>query len=178
MTYFGVYDDEMPDDPLTFDDATLEAFLTGRTTRADQVGPLACFADDLRAALNGPMPAARSDLAALLRMGFSTDNGDLAATPASNVTGPASQAAGLPKWRKAKMFVTELLTGVVAKTALGVAVAAAGVVGAGAAGALPASAQHAVATVVSTVTPLQLPDPASSHAKVNVNLNGGAGTNG
>ena len=159
MTSSDVYDDEMPDDPRNWDDATVEAFLSGRAVRADQVGPLACFAEDLRVALHGPMPAARSDLATLLSTGFSPDNGDLAAMPGSAATGPARQAAGLPKWRKTRMLVSDLLSNAAAKAALAVAVATAGLVGAGAAGALPASAQHAVASVVSTVTPLQLPDP-------------------
>jgi hypothetical protein len=36
------------------------------------------------------------------KQGFSTDKGDLPATAASNVPGPARQVAGLPKWRKAE----------------------------------------------------------------------------
>ena len=98
--------------------------------------------------------------------GFSTEKGDLPATAASNVTGPAPQAAGLPKWRK-KMLITELLAGLVAKFAglgmvakagLGLTLAATSTTAAGAVGALPDPAQHAVATAVAAATPFTFPD--------------------
>ena len=177
MSFFGVYDDEMPNDPLILDDATIEAFLSGHAVRADELGPLACFARDLRIALDGPSPAPRPDLAMLLSTGFSIDKGDLSATAASNVTGPASQAAGLPKWRKAKMFVSNILAGVAAKAVLGVSVAAASVVGAGAAGMLPASVQHDVAAAVSAVTPFHFPDPSSAHTTLSTKGSGAVNAN-
>ena len=111
-------------------------------------------------------------LVMLVAQGISTDKGDLPATAASNVTGPAPQAAGLPKWRK-RMIVSELLAGLTtklaglgmaAKAGMGVTLAAASTTAAGAAGVLPAPAQHAVATVVATATPFTFPDAASDRA--------------
>lgn len=79
--------------------------------------------------------------------------------------------APMPQPRRKRMLVSELLAGLgtkaaalglAAKAALGVTVAAAAVTTAGAAGVLPDAAQHAVATAVQAVTPLQLPDPVSN----------------
>jgi hypothetical protein len=172
MSDFDVHFDEMSSiRPL--DDAALEAYLTGRPGAADELEPLTLFAEGLEMALAGPAPAPKPNLATLLIEGFSTEKGDLPATAASNVTGPASQAAGLPKWRKKKMLVTEFLSGLAAKLAglglaaklgLGVGVAAAAVGGAGAANVLPEPVQHAVATAVDTVTPFQFPDKADPHS--------------
>lgn len=162
MTPFGVYHYEMPNDPLVLDDAKIEAFLSGRTLRADELGSLASFAEDLRLALNAPVPTPRPDLARLLSTGLPIAHGAVAAA-ASNFT-PATQAGGLAKWRKAKMFGVNVIAGTVAKAALGFSVAAASVLGAGAAGVLPASVQHAVSTVVRDLTPIQLPDPTTLHA--------------
>ena len=80
-------------------------------------------------------------MAAVLTAGLSTEKGDLPATAASNVNGPATQEAGLSKWRKAKMKIQGFLAGlgVLGKVALGVGVAAAATTGAGAAGILPFS---------------------------------------
>ena len=82
------------------------------------------------------------------------------------------------------MLVSELLAGLAAKlaglglaakAALGLGIATTAVTGAGAAGVLPDPAQHAVASVVNAVSPLQLPDPelsvdldATTTAKVSV----------
>lgn len=58
-----------------------------------------------------------------------------------------------------------------AKGSLGIGVATAAVTTAGAAGVLPDAAQHAVATVVSSVSPLELPDPlADLPGKASVDL--------
>lgn len=156
------------------DDETLEAFLSGRNGAVGMPEPLVLFAGELETALSGPAPAPKPNLALLLAEGFSTEKGDLPATAASNVTGPATeQAAGLPKWRRKKMLVSEFLSGLSAKLAglglaaklgLGVGVAAAAVGGAGAANVLPAPVQHAVATAVDTITPFQFPGTANSHS--------------
>jgi hypothetical protein len=62
--------------------------------------------------------------------------------------------------RKRNMLTTKLAgLGLAAKVALGAGIAAAAVGTAGATGVLPAPAQHAVASVVDAVTPLNLPDP-------------------
>jgi hypothetical protein len=167
MTPFGVDDDEMPNHPPPLDDATVEAFLARRATRADQLGPLAGFAEDLQSAVNGPMPTARSDLATVLRTGLAAEVGAVLTTAGSRVNGPAIRAAERPRWRKARYWVADILAGAAGKAALGVSVAAASVLGAGATGILPASAQHDVATVVRAATPFEFPDPASSDAKPN-----------
>ncbi|HVL28243.1 MAG TPA: hypothetical protein VM390_08845 [Acidimicrobiales bacterium] len=122
-------------------------------------------------------------LAMLVARGFSSEKGDLPATAASNVTGPAPQAAGLPKWRKKKMLISELLAGLVtklaglgmaAKAGMGVTLAAASTTAAGAAGVLPAPAQHAVATVVATATPFTFPDAANDRAVVGATVSADA----
>ena len=74
---------------------------------------------------------------------------------------PAAPAGPAPGPRRNKKMLTAKLAGlgVAAKAALGIGIAAAAVTTAGAGGVLPAPAQHAVASVVGTITPLQLPDP-------------------
>ena len=164
MSGCGDYGSEMPGHhPL--DDAAIEAFFTGQS--ADEgLAPLAGFVEDLAVMTSGPAPVPSMRLAAMLAEGFSTENGDLLVTAASNVPGPAPQAAGLPKWRKKKMVVAELLAGlsVAAKAAFGVSAAAAAVTAGGAAGVLPGPAQHAVATGVEAVTPFSFPDKANDKA--------------
>ena len=163
MTHFGGDVEEMPVPPL--DDRALDALLSGAPAESgfDWLLP---FVEDLGAASRGPAPAMTPALALLLTEGFSTEKGDLPATAASNVTGPAPQAAGLPKWRK-KMLISELLAGLVAKFAglgmaakagLGLTLAAASTTAAGAVGVLPDPAQHGVATVVKVATPFTFPD--------------------
>ncbi len=145
----------MPTDrPL--DEATAEALLAGRTTAADEsLGALLAFVEDMRAVGQAPAPAPSAALASVLASGLATEKGDLLATAASNVTGPAPQAAGLPKWRRRTM-VESVLSGIMAKLAglgvlakagLGLGVAVASVGGAAAAG-VPA-AQDAVEAVTS-----------------------------
>jgi hypothetical protein len=161
--------DEMPVPPL--DDRALDALLTG--ARAGQSGFdwLVPFVEDLEQSAAAPAPVVRPVLATLLAQGFSTEKGDLPATAASNVTGPAPQAAGLPKWRKKRMLISELLAGLAtklaglgmaAKAGLGLTLAAASTTAAGAVGVLPAPAQHAVATVVDATTPFSFPDTANA----------------
>jgi hypothetical protein len=169
MTHFDGDMDEMPVPPL--DDRALEALLTG--ARAGQSGFdwLIPFVEDLEGTSAGPAPVVRPALATLLVQGFSTEKGDLPATAASNVTGPAPQAAGLPTWRKKRMLISELLAGLAtklaglgmaAKAGLGLTLAAASTTAAGAVGVLPAPAQHAVATVVDATTPFSFPDTANA----------------
>ena len=147
------------------DDATIEAFFTGHPA-GEELSPLARLVEDLHSVTSGPAPAPSMHLAAMLADGFSTEKGDLPATAASNVTGPAPQAAGLPTWRKKKMIIAELLAGlsVAAKAGFGISAAAAAVTAGGAAGVLPGPAQHAVATGVEAVTPFSFPDKANEKA--------------
>ena len=171
MTHFDGDLSEMPVSPL--DDRALEALLSGAPPAQSGFDWLVAFVEDLGEAASGPAPATKPALAMLLAQGFSTEKGDLPATAASNVTGPASQAAGLPKWRKKKMLISELLAGLVtqfaglgmtAKAAMGLTLAAASTTAAGAVGVLPAPAQHAVATVIEAATPFSFPDAASDKA--------------
>ena len=150
--------------PAAFDDAAAEAFLSGRPLGAGELGPLAAFADDVRAAVDGPPPAPTAAMATLLTKGISTPTGATRATLAPTA---GTRGAAVSKRRK-PMLISELLAGLLAKlaglgaaskAALGLGVAAASVTGAGAAGILPDPAQHAVATAVSAATPFELPDP-------------------
>jgi len=158
----------MPVPPL--DDRALEALLSGAPSAQSGFDWLLPFVKDLGVASSRPVPVVRPALDMFLANGISTEKGDLPATAASNVTGPAPQAAGLPKWRKKKMLISELLAGLTtklaglgmaAKAGLGLTLAAASTTAAGAAGVLPAPVQHAVAQVVNASTPLNLPDPST-----------------
>jgi hypothetical protein len=162
---------EMPTPPL--DEPALEALMNGRQSTPSAFEWLRPVVEDLEIVASGQAPVLQPALATLLAEGFSIEKGDLLVTAASKVTGPAPQAAGLPKWRKRKL--SELFAGLMAKLAglglaakigLGLGVAAASVSGAGAAGALPDAAQHAVATVVGAATPFTFPDTASDHANM------------
>jgi hypothetical protein len=164
---------EMPIPPL--DDRALEGLLDGASSAPTGFDWLVPFVEGLGSVSSRPAPVVRPALAMLLAEGLSTVKGDLPATAASNVTGPASQAAGLPKWRKKKMLITELLAGLTtklaglglaAKATLGLTLAAASTTAAGAVGVLPAPVQHAVASVVDSATPFTFPDSASVKADV------------
>ena len=135
MSDAGDYGDEMFR-RTHLDDETAERILTGNSVAGWE--SVASLAEDARLARMAP-PAPSAALATLFAEGFSTDKGDLLVTAASNVPGPAPQAAGLPKWRK-KNVIEVLLAkiaaaGVIAKTAAAagaVAVAATGVAATGA----------------------------------------------
>jgi hypothetical protein len=159
----GDHNDEMPG-PAAFDDATLEAFLSGRPVGAGELGPLCAFAEDVRVVVDRPAPAPTAEMARLLAEGIPTPTG---VTRAALAPRAGARDADVPKRRKT-MTITELLAalmaklaglGAASKAALGLGVAAASVTGAGAAGVLPDAAQHAVAEVVSAATPFELEDP-------------------
>ncbi|MFP5319878.1 MAG: hypothetical protein ACLGI2_16490 [Acidimicrobiia bacterium] len=153
----------MPGDTFTDDDVlderAAEAILSGRSLAEAGFQPLAAFANDVRAVTGRADPQPNAALASVLSTGFSTEKGDLLVTAGSNVIGPATtQAAGLPKWRnRTQMLPAGILSGMVAKVVAGVVTGLVGVTGLGAAGALPGPAQDAVATVVNTVSPFNLP---------------------
>ena len=90
--------------------------------------------------------------------GFSNEKGDLSATAASNVTGPALQVAGLPK-RRTRMPIPAFIAGLTlaGKLTIGASLVAAAGTGAAATGSLPGPAQDAVAAAVRTVSPIELP---------------------
>ncbi|HEX2041903.1 MAG TPA: hypothetical protein VHF24_04630 [Acidimicrobiales bacterium] len=150
--------------PAAFDDATVEALLSGRPVDAGELGPLAAFAEDVRFAVDGPAPAPTAEMARLLAEGIPTPTG---VTRAALAPQGGARHADVSKRRKT-MTITELLAalmaklaglGAASKAALGLGVAAASVTGAGAAGVLPDAAQHAVAEVVGAATPFELEDP-------------------
>jgi hypothetical protein len=140
---------------------------------------LAPFAEEVRFAVSGPPPVPSMSLAAVLTVGFSgvspTEKGDLLATAASNVHGPAPQAAGLPNWKEeTDMPITGFFAATLAKLA-GAGTAAKGALAGvtavttmamagGAAGVLPGPAQTLVASAVNAATPFEFPgadDPAA-----------------
>ncbi|HET7718867.1 MAG TPA: hypothetical protein VFK43_02790, partial [Acidimicrobiales bacterium] len=124
---------------------------------------LAPFAEEVRFAVSGPPPVPSMSLAAVLTAGFSgvspTDKGDLLVTAASNVHGPAPQAAGLPNWKEetdmpvhgifASLLAKLAGAGTAAKGALaGVTAVTTMAMAGGAAGVLPGPAQSLVASAV------------------------------
>lgn len=160
----GEMPEQFPASEDFLDDESIEAILCGRRPAEPGFESLVTFASDVHAVAEQPAPRPNASLAAVLASGLSTEKGDLLVTAASNVTGPATkQAAGLPKWRKRhSMLPTGLFSGLVAKVVAGVVAGLAGVTAVGAAGALPGPAQHAVANVINTVTPFNLPTGDSS----------------
>jgi hypothetical protein len=139
------------------------------------------FAQDVRFASCGPVPMPNPELAALIEgggpgSGVSNDKGDLLVTAASNVHGPAPQAAGLPNWRKEIPMPTTLLSallakiagaGTVVKAAIATTTAFATMTVAGAAaGVLPGPVQGVVGGAINAVSPLNVPtgDPADTVA--------------
>ena len=170
MSRPGDHHYEMPG-AAPFDDASVEAFLSGRPVDAGQLGPVAAFADDVRVAIDGPPPAPTVEMARLLTEGIQTPTG---ASRAALAPARGTRDAHLSKRRK-PMLISELLAGLLArlaglgaasKAALGLGVAAASVTGAGAAGILPDPAQQAVAKVVSAATPFEFEDPDAAVAQV------------
>jgi len=146
VSTFDDYHDEMLRRPLN--DEAIEALLAGRPTDDQDLAPVASLFSDLRGLATTTAPVPTPGLAAVLAGGFSPEKGDLLATAASNVTGPAPQAAGLPKRRRRNMI--EVLLAKLASAGL---VAKAGLT----AGALTLSATAAATTGV-------LPDPVQDRA--------------
>jgi hypothetical protein len=159
MSPFG---DDAPEMPRNqpFDDDAIEALLAGDTPEG--LLDLTAFVADVRMSAEA-VPIPSPALTAALASGLSIDKGDLPATAASNVHGPAPQAAGLPKWGRLRMKIQGFLAGlgVAGKVALGVSLAAAATTGAGAAGVLPKPVQHVVASTVGAITPFEFPDGGS-----------------
>ncbi len=157
MSVFDDHHDEMQTQPL-FDEQTLESILAGRSPSGrPELDELASFVNEVRSVASAPPPKVGAQLAAVLAGGLSTDKGDLSATAASNVTGPAPQAAGLPKRRKS-MLETIFAKAVLAKAAVVLGGLTIATTGAAAADLLPGPAQNGVAAVVEAVSPLNVPD--------------------
>ena len=151
------YAAEMPrNTPL--DENSIAAILAGD---AGAEPALAAWVCEMRSVGTGPVPQPCAALSNVFLHGVSTGKGDLPATAASNVTGPAPQAAGLPTWRKYKMAVKQFIAGlsIAGKLALGAGVAAAATTGAGTAGVLPDQVQHQFARAFDTIAPFEVKDP-------------------
>lgn len=154
MSSFDVHPPEMYGNGA-FDDRDAEELLAGGPGDGS---PLAAFVAQLRDSATAPVPEVGPELAAVFAVGLtSTEKGDLPVTAASNADGPGFQAAGLPKWRRRRMFSTFLGT-LLGKLVVGGVAAAAATGALGAAGALPDPVQSAVSDVVSVVG-VDLPHP-------------------
>ena len=90
-------------------------------------------------------------LAGLMQMVNLTDKGNLAARPASKVTGPHAQASGLPKRRRRFMLESIFATLSMKLAAGGIAVAMAATGGLAGTGNLPDKAQTAVSQALDNV---------------------------
>jgi hypothetical protein len=163
------YDGDMDEMPLRgqIGDELIDALITGDTgeERADHDELTSFIADVRREGARLPLPSPA--LAAVLRGDISTDKGELPATAASNVSGPAPQASELPKWRaltmKIKTYVAGL--GIAAKIVLGVGIATAATTGAGMAGALPPLHGHHGPTLGASAEPGSPPPPSTTTTK-------------
>lgn len=89
-------------------------------------------------------------LAGLIKMVNLTDKGDLAARPASKVTGPHAQASGLPK-RRRRFMLESLFATLAAKIAAGGIAIAMAATGAAATGHLPDQAQTGLSRAVEKI---------------------------
>jgi hypothetical protein len=89
-------------------------------------------------------------LAGLIEVVNLTDKGDLAARPASKVTGPHEQASGLPK-RRRRFMLESLFATLTAKLAVGGIAIAMAATGAAATGHLPDQAQTGLSTAVEKI---------------------------
>jgi hypothetical protein len=158
MTAPGDYPDEMPR-TASLDERSIEAILAGDA--GAEHAAMTAFVAEMRSVSAGSVPEPSPALSNLFVHGFLTENGDLSATAASNVTGPAPQAAGPPKWRKYTMALKQFVAGlsIVGKLALGAGVAAAATTGAGTAGVLPDPVQHQFARAVDPIAPFGIADP-------------------
>jgi hypothetical protein len=138
-----------------------EAFLAGRAV-PDQGAGLAAFSDAVRTtALQPGRPSAA--LAELLATGLLTDQSSPSTRTATSAGRSPSRASRIRIRRRFAMFLPALIAkflsaGAVAQAASGAGVVLVVLTGAGAADVLPEPVQDTVATVVETVSPLELPD--------------------
>jgi hypothetical protein len=153
VTPFDDYPDDMSD-LLPLDDATAEALLAGRAAVAarQDLAPVSAFLAEMRGCRRAPVPAPSPALALLLREGTSVEvaagvgrSGAVAHSP----TVHRPRGSAVSGWRRR-----------LALAGVGLGAALTGVVGASAADLLPESVERAVATVVETLTPLEMPDEA------------------
>ncbi|MDP9019446.1 MAG: hypothetical protein M3N25_01360 [Actinomycetota bacterium] len=135
------------------DDTSIDQLLAGRTVPGQEL--LVSFVEDVHVARSAEATRPSSELATLFAEGLSTEKGELLVTAASNVTGPAPQAAGLPKWRKRNMIEIALsklaALGLAAKIGAATGVVALSGTAAAFTGVLPAPVQERVAAVAEQV---------------------------
>lgn len=135
------------------DDTSFEQLVAGRTVPGQEL--LVSFVEDVHVATSAEASQPSSELVTLFAEGLSTEKGDLLVTAASNVTGPAPQAAGLPKWRKKNMIEIALsklaALGLAAKVGAATGVVALSGTAAAFTGVLPAPVQERVAAVADQV---------------------------
>ncbi len=152
MSGAGDYDDEMIR-RSHLDDTSIDQLLAGRTVPGHEL--LVSFIEDVHVARSAEVTRPSTELATLFAEGFSTDKGDLLVTAASNVTGPAPQAAGLPKWRKRNMIEMALsklaALGLAAKIGAATGVVALSGTAAAMTGVLPTPVQERLAAVAEQV---------------------------
>ncbi len=134
-------------------DDSFEQLMAGRTVPGQEL--LVSFAEDVHVATSAEASRPSSELVTLFAEGLSTERGDLLVTAASNVTGPAPQAAGLPKWRKRNMIEIALsklaALGLAAKIGAATGVVALSGTAAAMTGVLPEPVQERVAAVADQV---------------------------
>jgi hypothetical protein len=147
-----------------------EAYLAGRPVPEEAAGTfhgVAAFAEAVRATAAQP-GRPNAALAELLATGLLADQSSPSTRAAISAGVPPSRGASrVRRRRRFAMFIPALLAkllsaGAVAQAASGAGVVLVAFVGAGAADVLPTPVQDTVATVVETVTPLDLPDSGDS----------------
>jgi hypothetical protein len=129
-----------------------EACLAGRAVPAEGAY-LAAFAGAVRASAIQP-GRPHAALAELLATGLLVDQ------PLPSVR--AAKRRRRPMWFFSALIAKIASAGAVAQAATGAGIVLVGFTGIGAAGALPAPVQHTFATVVSSITPLEVSDPTTT----------------
>ncbi|MBW3663661.1 MAG: hypothetical protein KY469_11230 [Actinobacteria bacterium] len=153
-------------------DATIGRLLAGGRPDDADLYELADFVSALHRAVAGTPQCPSDALSEIFSDGLDPVRPSYALTTAD----PSRTARGR---RLVRTLATRFAAfGLFVKLGLGAAVAAAATTGAGAAGVLPAPVQDAVAGVVGTVTPFELPSSASDTAREAVERRGGPGSAG
>jgi hypothetical protein len=149
-----------PADDAAVEDA-FEAYLAGRPV-PEKAADLAVFAEAVRETATAP-GRPNAALAELLATGLLTDQSSPSVRTARSAGAPPSRGTSRTRNRRRFAMIFPVIlakilsAGAVAQAATGAGIVVVVVTGAGAAGALPDPLQDTVATVVETVTPLELP---------------------
>jgi hypothetical protein len=138
-----------------------EALLAGRPA-PDGAAGLAAFTEAVRTSATRP-GRPNAALADLLATGLLTDQSSPSVRTARSAGSPPARRSSRVRIRRRTamifpvLFAKFLSAGAVAQAATGAGIVVVAFTGAGAAGALPAPVQDTFATVVATVTPLEVP---------------------